>query len=307
MKNNKLKILISSNCQTGGIASSLNILLRNSILSIEAAPIHHNTSENERLKISQLLNEVDFWVTSFGWDFPEIKESCETNIKLKVIKIPAITFSAFHPDLSYVIDRRSNQILSDQFAYNSAIAVWLFNNNINITNAKYFFNAAVFNALGYTHMWDSSSKQLLNEFISLGLTITEFEEFFNAVKRYGCFMHSINHPSIDLLFELSKLVAKKIDPSLKLEKFNTTIADPLMLNSIWPLYPDIADSLGLEGSYIWKLNDGKLINGLDSFLLESFTYYENNYERGYLELKNFPIPSDKFNTVMNSLNLKINH
>jgi len=307
LNDKKIKILVSSNCQTGGLASSLNVFLRNSISSIDVAPLHHINVEVEKLKIAQLLDDVDYWVTSYGWDIPEIKLSCEKNLKLKVIKIPAISFSAFHPDLSYVLDKKSNKSLNGKFTYNSAIAIWLFNNNIDPSKAKYFYNQSTFNILGYKNMWAPSAKRLLDQFISLGFSPAEYHEFFNAIKRTGCFMHSVNHPKITLLFELAKLIASRINPSVKLDKLNTTIADPLMGASIWPVYPDIAYSLGIDGSYLWKLGDAKLINGLDSFILESYSHYENHHERGDLQLHAFHISHDKFNDMMSSLNVKVNH
>jgi hypothetical protein len=93
--------------------------------------------------------------------------------------------------------------------------------------------------------------------------VRRFKEFdidlSNSVERWlsrGNFLHSYNHPRIDVLIEILRraLVATEILPSSKREcDEDIGIHDDLSESAIWPVYPEIGSRHGFEGSLQWRM------------------------------------------------------
>ncbi len=88
-----MKVVVSSNCMTGGLVQSLRILLP----SANVVPIPAYVSNVEAL--DQHLKVADYWLVSSQKlvESDEFKKSGE----LQIIPFPELYFSAFHPDQVY--------------------------------------------------------------------------------------------------------------------------------------------------------------------------------------------------------------
>ena len=57
-----------------------------------------------------------------------------------------------------------------------------------------------------------------------------------------------------------------------------------MTDHIWPVYPEIANALGVEGSYCWRI-ERQEIYGLDKYLKHTFkSYRDQNLNPGDLQI-----------------------
>jgi hypothetical protein len=189
----------------------------------------------------------------------------------KLIPIPYLLFTAFHPDLTYC----QSKIDSTKYTvpnYNSKIILFSFENNLNISQTLSLFNENIFKKLGHFNQWDSEPRSLKNNFLRADIGSTEFDKFFNIIKRSGVFMHAINHPSIYMTIELTRILVNKIDPNIIFDDYTYNIPDVLINNYVFPVYPEIAEKFSLRGNYSWSIAN-KNFNNLKSFIEFSFESY----------------------------------
>lgn len=253
------KIVVTSNCVTGGLASSLKAMLPE--FNIEPFPLTRLDSGDGIESLRNLLKTDDIWVT--------IKSDAAPDFPGQVINIPIIGFRAFHPDITYAYIRDTNELT--RVHYNSFIGAWAFNNRVSPEDAARLYNHSTYNQLGYYDTWNESIDKLRSEFLACDFTKEEFEKYILCVKRKGLFMHSTNHPHIEPIIELGKLVASRIGRNEALIYRDIAIPDALAASSVWPLYTEIGQELGLNGNYCWRLDD-KEIYGIKSYL--EFAYQD---------------------------------
>ena len=272
-------IVVTSNCQTAGVTATLQALFPNDTFVPAPVPSGPETDSEKRLK--EALANADVWVAS-DWDHLWAPGGGVTRkAHARLVKLPYITFRAFHPDLCYAIKTADGKRVSP--AYNSGIAVWAYNKGLDIAETRKLFHRSSYAALGYFNLWSTSTKVLRGYFEECGL---DFGRFFMAVKRGGSFMYSINHPKLNAIIELSKLIAVKIGAPESVFDKAVDFPDGLT-EDIWPVYPEIAAEYSLpHGSYDWKVWDTWL-EGITDYLECAFGLYkQQQIPRGGLKLEN---------------------
>lgn len=255
------RIIVSSNCQTGSIAAALQVIFPNDELI--PVPLTTFTNESDELTFIDKLREADIWISIGQY---ELLEKYKLSERIKLVRIPRIRFSAFHPDLVYAKRPSTNELYPD---YNSAIAVWAYKNGIDVQDAKKLFNADSFAGLGYLNSWEpcvNSLKQIFKD------TDIDFSEFFFGVRREGLFMHTLNHPKVQVLARLAKLISLRMGMDKDVMERYIDIRDGLDV-VIWPLYPEIGDMLALRSGYEWKIGHGKWIIGVEAYLEYAYANY----------------------------------
>ena len=106
-------------------------------------------------------------------------------------------------------------------------------------------------------------------------TDVDFARWFLPLGRRGAFMLTNNHPRLDALVQLARLVAEQLDadPDLVRYGWEQVLPDGLLASSVvWPLYPSVADVVDLPGAYVWRLASGELID-LPTFVTRSLASY----------------------------------
>ncbi len=263
----KKTILVSSNCQTEGIAEALSVMLPEKlIIQAQMLPGHDGLKYLEDV----LTENVETLVTSNPLCFTDTFPTLYSNIQ--VIKVPQITFSAFHPDLVYACAPDGSFIKCLDSTYHSALCLWAWKNNLPWEDTIKLFNKNTFYELGYLNSWEQSVKDLKNKFASTKL---DFNHFWRAVKRSGLFMHSIDHPSIFTLSELTKQIAILLgaDQNLLNEPTHRVLSDRLTAVR-WPIYPDFGERFGLVGMYKWKIRK-KIYCSLEEYTRKAFDSYNS--------------------------------
>lgn len=261
-------IVVSSNCQTAGIAATLAEIFGPE--SIIAIPLPSAPDSPEENRLVERLMDADAWVSSGSFDLLQRYRIEQAKPKLKLVKTPAIGFAAFHPDLCYAKRISTGELVVPH--YNSAIVVWAYKNGLTEAEAVSLFTKPVFEALGYLNAWNASVKQLKQTFTHYEMA-DQFERFYLHVKRQGNFMHSINHPKTCALIQLGKIAAIKLGIDERVLRSDISIADGLAADTIWPVYPEVAEELALDGgSYLWKLG-GRNVPGLESYVRGAYELY----------------------------------
>jgi hypothetical protein len=260
------RILVTSHCQTYGIADALQIFLPSDTLIPLSIP---DTSNSESVKkFIENLTGIDVWVSILDLSWAT-SNGFEKKPGFQFVKIPRVAFSAFHPDLCYARDLHTGNYTKNN--YESSIGIWAYNHQLEVADAAKLFNRDTYAKLGYFDLWNPSISNLRISFEDCGL---DFSSFMLPIKRSGLFMYSINHPKISVLVELSKQVAIKLGASPSMIERDFYIEDRLMASGIWPLYPEIADELSLsEGSYNWRVNSPWL-RGVEQYLQFAYDDYK---------------------------------
>jgi hypothetical protein len=237
----KHEIVISSNCQIGGLLAALKCIFPNRNIGVQPLPKSGDMDAAELFR--RALEGARVWITT------DRLELCR-EMPIEIIRIPDLNFNAFHPDMRVAINLPTNMLTTRP--NNSQIAVWAYNNQISKPDAAKLFNRDVFMSLGYLDCWPQSVTALRTRFANVGMGGEEFERFFLRVKRMGQFMYTFNHPRVDALVELARIVARRLGADSELVEREIVVPDALT-HALWPLYPEIGEALGLRGNYHWRI------------------------------------------------------
>jgi Polysaccharide biosynthesis enzyme WcbI len=229
--------------------------------------------------IDFVVNEINskapegfIWITTFE------QEKCDAIVvrlarkPSRIIQIPEIFFDAFHPDMTYVQLRNGILLESALGHYHSKISLWLHLNGVKPVNLDDYYNFDVYKKLGYLSKYQESKQNLYSSFTSRDLNV----DYAKEITSHGdMFMHTFNHPKINLLSALAESVCEKleVDPAIRHFEVNQVLRDALFeAGPIYPVYPEIASFFGRSGSYLSRRQDGRVLN-LSEFTSESFGMY----------------------------------
>lgn len=192
--------------------------------------------------------------------------------------VPSIVFSAFHPDMVYAgaaSDLASLKLAPSPLGqYHSAIVLAAYRLGLDAGRATDLFREEVFARLGYLDWWEPAVRELKGAAEQAGFGL---ERELTRWARRGAFMHLMNHPKAFVIGDIAKRLLREagIEPApVEIEDY---LADELVQDVVWPIYPPIAAQFGLDGSYLFK---AKARNGafpilydLPGFVAASYALY----------------------------------
>jgi hypothetical protein len=263
-----MRVVISSNCMTGGLTSALSLLLP----AAKFDPIPY-VGVNETV-LDEQLAVSEAWLLSGPEGLQSATLGRVNKPNLRVIRFPDLYFNAFHPDQVYAWMRDGSTVDCATGPYNSAIALWAWQHGLNAQQTISLFTPEVFGALGYHDRWQVSIDRLRHDFVPF--PHLDYRDFIIPLQRAGNFMHTVNHPKVAAMAQMARLLAKQIDPTVDTESIpvENMMVDGLFMASVsWSVYPSVANALGIKGAFMWKLEDHSVI-GLEEFLQRSFAKYD---------------------------------
>lgn len=259
-------LLVTSGCQSAAIAAALGGMLPGH--RVAAAP----TPEAEDLLMGA-LGGAGVWVTSL----PEADVAARleaTGSRARVIRVPLVYFPAFHPDILHIAGPDGRPLRSAAGAMSSALVVWGWKRGASEDEIRSWFRPEVYAALRYTGLWDVSLTLLRETFAASDIDISRW---LLPLASQGVFMLIDNHPTVGALVQLARLVAEQLgaDPALVAVDWARLVPDGLLATStVWPVYPGVAEALGVVGGHVWRVDDGRLL-GLDAFVSETLAGYRH--------------------------------
>jgi hypothetical protein len=257
------KIVVTADCLVSGIVCTFRYIFPNHEIKYFLAP----QSEAEKLALSNELADATVWFKMKNITFAP-------DLDVKTIEMPIFFFDAFHPDLTYARSASTGVITT--WHYNSHIVVWAYANRLEPADAAKLFCGEAYRGLGYYDRWDGAVKRMREHWLAAGYSEREFLRFYLSVKREPVFMYSVNHPARAAVVKYAQTMALKFDPDLDLRNRDIVIPDTL-LQTIWPVYPEIGLELGLRGSYRWRMNESTELEGVRAMV--DF-YYARYAEQG---------------------------
>jgi len=271
-----LNVLLFGNCQVNALAQ----LLQSMTGGVIAYPFLMTAAVKESLHngdLDRLIAASDLILTQFDNEFISIIESRVEGTSTKIKKIPRINFAAFHPDAEYIYDKAEKPVAGPLGDYQSSLVFYAWKNGLNPQETAALFNEKVFAQLGFFDYWDISKNSLLKEGIATNLDLSALIERWT---QKGEWMYSMNHPKLFVLADVARAILARegVPTLLGVEQF---IDDELANGPVWPLYPELARKLSLQGHYQFKLQRGVcpidqpvLMLGLDEFIQKSFDAFK---------------------------------
>jgi hypothetical protein len=259
--------IVISNCQTLGLTNCLSLL--NPDVAVEPCDIW------------QFRNEIDRWRNEIG-NFHRIFLNDEIlslglidfSVLTNVLRVPAVEFCGYHPDLCYAYSEGTG-LETPLGAYNSMIAHAAFRKGLSESDTRSLYNARIFEAGGYFELWNEEKRNLISYFSQYGYDLSE--SFRNWTMR-DSFMHSMNHPRIDCLHDIAAMASIKIGRRIVPNTLRPH--DNLCHGAIFPIYDEIAEALGIEGSYLFKVPSQYKTVTLEQFIAGSFAAYRQHDPAG---------------------------
>ena len=264
-----MKFRIHGNCQVGSVADSLRLLYRTE----DVQNFHVDTSAQGLINHFSKVDSADGFIEIIHDSLlavikahPSVKEL----VPLKFLTLPSITFSAFQPDTQYIFNENGVVKNGLQGDWNSRIAITGYLRGLSPAQTVELFNLEIFQALGYLDDWKESAQFVRNSFLACGLNGTHW---LRSMSSHGVFMHGINHPRPIAIFNLVKQFASTHLPlpDLEIAGAEQYLTDHLS-HIVWPVYPEIAATLGLEGNYLWR--EGSQLADLKTFIESSFQHWD---------------------------------
>ena len=287
-----MQFKLLGNCQVGGIADSLELLSNGSF--IEGALVSNDPTILFGELSEQFKNQENIILMHESVrEIIAVNDSLAEFARPENIYIPTISFAAFHPDIQYgFIDGAvvKSGLDSD---WNSRILLWAYMNKLKEREARELFREEVYRELGYLDEWTSSAALLKLGFEKSGF---DFGRWMRSVQRDGVFMYGINHP---LPIALSNLAIQIVEREFAakhqhVDDVHKYVTDYLA-HIVWPVYPEIADELGVEGAYRWRV--GRKYAQLDEFITLCYGAWDSIKLRKR-EINLMPAVSERDNVVL---------
>lgn len=181
-----------------------------------------------------------------------------------VSQLPLTAFEAYQPDLCYLtVD---DQVLrGPMFDYHSKIVVAAWRKGLSPTEARALFTGAHYERFGYLGIWDACKAFYLGSYAEHGLDLAPR---FPGWSREGAFMHSVNHPAIRVVADIARALLAQ--DGLEARETDFLPHDNLKNAPVWPVYPEIAEALGVRGSLLFKQHNAYRFLDLGEFIDASY-------------------------------------
>jgi len=204
---------------------------------------------NEQL-LSTALRDAELVITRARC-VSELKDLAASNgaRNVPILILPRLYFHGFHPDVATPVKQRARECLElPMTTSNSAILLAAWREELTAKEARTLFRDEVYERLGYYEAFAVATGALSAYFRDAGL---DLEPFMQAWMNSAPFFHVPVHPKAVVLKDL--MLAKLRDKGLYSgDGVGVSIQDEMARRVVWPVYPEIADRLGIAGDYIFK-------------------------------------------------------
>lgn len=232
-----MKISFVGTCQVNAMAQAATRLLPDAIVTA-----HTPASNEDHFTIADAVRSDDFVITQYGGTDAgtPLIVSALLDAGCNAIYMPVFVFSGFHPDMFYVfVD--GHPIESGLGPYHSQIALSAYLLGTEPARAVELYNAHIFAELGHFAAYDQAVDRMTSTFLEQGFNIRPMLRRFQ--NKQHIFMHTINHPSIQLLERLTVLALQRLDLVGQKVRPQIDLPDQLELGIVGAVFPSIARRL----------------------------------------------------------------
>lgn len=260
-----MRIAFVGTCQVVGMAAAARRMLPDAEIAdceigapLDAAAIRSRIAGFDLIVTQATVARVDMG--------PLAKEALESHV-VSAMFVPPAVFTGFHPDISY-IRGTGTAVPAGYGPYHSQIAVGAFMLGLDAERAVRLFNPHVFHRLGYFEAYSAARDRMIAIFARQDLAIAPALDEFQ--RRRTVFMHTINHPTIELSWRLAALALARAGLADASTPFVPDLPDDLADNIIMPVLPAIARRIGVRGTETIMRSAPDLENGSRDLTLADF-------------------------------------
>ena len=270
------RIAVLGNCQSFDLAYAMKLL-------IPSAAVHQFQVQGKaRIGGKMLVRALRAYDHVFLQDFgqgliPGTTSEWLCSELANVTRYPSVLFGAYHPDSIFILGKRGDVLSGPIGQHHSALALFAYRAGLPAEAALLLYTREVYDTLGYFKLWEPASAQFFEHARSYGL---QLEADCVRWTRLGCFMYAVNHPKPVVFFDVARHLLAKVGISSQPVDFEHYALNELARDTVFPVYPEIAEHFGLAGSYLFKApkhSPGGLSLGnffdLQGFINASFRTY----------------------------------
>jgi hypothetical protein len=269
-----MKIGIVGNCQRRSIAASLKFLLPDAQIAFYSFR-QLNGDHASRTKVVAELDSCNHIIAQGGGvENGPRSTGALSGTKRSMIMLPPIGFKGFHPDATY-INAGGDNIIGPAGAYHSRIALAAYLGDLSAPQAALLFNRFNFVRLGYMRVFAEQIALAEQRLAAFGL---DAKSLLARWLQRGCFMHTINHPKIYVVFDIvvatCRAAGLNVDPEAKCPE---NLHDAMFMGPGLPVFPAIAAKIGIAADERFRL--GRKLGSepeymdLETFIRECFGLY----------------------------------
>jgi hypothetical protein len=283
--NARHKILIIGNCQVAVVAKLIEAMSADtSTVSIVMESAAFEGMQSGNLDLGGYVTECDYIIVQ-GQYKAVISELAskfpESASKQRII--PAISYTAYHPDMGYIARADGSHFSGATGDYHSLLCFWAWQKGYTAQETIALFNSQNFDVLGYFSHKATADKFLTDLGNGMGIDMRPFLRRWAAK---GCFMHSLNHPKLYVMADIARHVLSResiaFAPSIE-----NYVSDDLANHPCWDVFPEIARKFNIEGCYSFKQprhmgteSRPAPILSLTQFVESSYSHYNANRHAG---------------------------
>jgi hypothetical protein len=254
------RLLLLYNCQAQGLASCLQLLAPG--LDVE----HYDALvlQKQLPDLASRAEHFDHIVIT-----PQVRAMVGEEVagRPQVVWMPHLVFSGYHPDLCYLA-AAGPLATGVSASYHSALAYTGFRCGLDVEATVRLYRPEVYAALGYYDMWNDAREGVLIAYDRHGF---DLRESFLRWSRRGPFMHTVNHPKIEVLMDFARLLLRKL--GIGIVESGIVPHDNLTNGPVFPVFPEIGARLGIGGSYLFKNGGAYRVMDLESYVAASHAIY----------------------------------
>jgi hypothetical protein len=264
-----MKLGVVGNCQALGFAACLEALVPGAEVVVEEVgggrdPARSTPEALERRAEDLAGCDIVFSHLVASNLGPLGTEALAARVR-RLMRLPLYAFDGFQPDCIYVRETDGRNVEAAVGPYHSALVLACFLEKLPPERAARLFNPYVFAALGYFDAHALAVQALTRRWAEEGFDLAE--------ALAGCppvFMLTPNHPRIEALCGLARQALRKADihPAGSI----TLPPDGLARSRVWPVYPAIAQRLGVEGSLGFQQQRGIMVD-LPEMIARAYAAY----------------------------------
>ena len=255
------KLLVIGNCQAYGVARSLRRGCPD--LEVRAIGLVELTSDEARAAMLGRHADAEWIATQPLNESHGVLATEALAVEGRtIVRFPRVNFRGLHPDLLLSHAPRDGLTLRGN---RSAIVAAAYAMDLPEARAAELFNAYIYGALGYFDVYPKAEAHLMGEARKCGMDIAPALQDWLA---QGPFMHVPVHPKPVVLDWLARQIADRLGaPVGPPDPEPADIMAPL---GSWPVYPEIARRLGLQGSMSFHAGALKPMMGLRELIAQGY-------------------------------------
>ena len=250
------------NCQAIGLSNCLSLLCDE--LDVE----HYDpaTFRQHRQAVHERLDSYDR-VIAAPWVEAQYGRLGERD---NIWRVPSFNFTGYHPDHCNLA--AGENLLGGPLKGNfSALSLAAFRCGLDEAQTVRLYSRTVFERLGFLSHWDATRDQFLAQFRNAGLDLSRA---FVDWSRSGPFAYIPTHPKIECLRDIAGAL---LDRAGLRHREAAWLPHDNIANGDWfPVYPEIASTIGVRGNYRFKPASRYQFLDLEEFVGLSFEFFREN-------------------------------